>query len=126
MRIFGHGIDTVDTERFAKLFKEGGEKHLTRYFTEKELESIPSDEARFPRLATRFAAKEAIMKALQHGFGDGLGFTDIEIEIATNGAPKPVLHRKAFDIAEEIGIREWWISFSHSGDVAIASAIACG
>lgn len=126
MIILGHGIDVVDATRFVKLFAEGREKHLTRYFTKKEIDGMLAEDTHLRRLATRFAAKEAVMKALGHGFGDGLGFTDIEIEIADNGAPTPILHRKALELAEGIGIRHWWISMSHSGDIAIASAIACG
>ncbi len=123
--ILGHGIDTVDKQRFEKLFSEKREKYLLRYFTSNELEHLEKGEDWVLRLATRFAAKEAIMKALQHGYGNGLGFTDIEIKIETSGAPTPVLHRKALKIALEKGIRNWWISFSHAGNVAVASVIAC-
>jgi len=126
MNILGHGIDTVGITRFTKLFQEGREKHLTRYFTPRELNALSADDPSSHRLATRFAAKEAVMKALGHGFGDGLGFTDIEIEIAANGSPTPILHRKALALAKQIGFCQWWISISHSDDVAIASAIACG
>ena len=70
--------------------------------------------------------KEAVMKALRHGFGDGLGFTDIEILSDPDGAPTVNLHRKAAQLAEDIGVREWWISMSQSGGFAVASAIACG
>jgi len=126
MDILGHGVDTVDAARFAKLFADGRDKHLRRYFTENELSGVSSDENKYARLAARFAAKEAVMKALRHGFGDGLGFTDIEIMIEQDGAPSPVLHRKASELASELGVHQWWISISHSGGVAVASAIACG
>ena len=126
MNILGHGVDTVDADRFAKLFDNGRDKHLQRYFTKNELEAISSGESTFSRLASRFAAKEAVMKALRHGFGDGLGFTDIEIEIGEDGSPSPNLHGKASELALEMGVRQWWISISHSSGVAFASAIACG
>ncbi len=124
MSIVGHGIDNVDVERLEKLFQNGSTKHLSRYFTQKELEDIPLCADRISRLATRLAAKEAIMKSLKHGFGDGLAFTDIEIETSEDGSPKCILHGKAAELAEELGIREWWISYSYSGGVAVASAIA--
>lgn len=126
MHILGHGIDVVDAGRFGKLFEVGREKYLQRYFSEGELNAIPPMENSCDQLATRFAAKEAVMKALRHGFGDGLGFTDIEILIDPDGAPFPVLHRKAMKLATDIGVQEWWISMSQSGGVAVASAIACG
>lgn len=126
MNILGHGIDVVDVGRFGKLFEDGREKHLQRYFSEGELSAVPPMENSYDRLAARFAAKEAVMKALRHGFGDGLSFPDIEILIDPNGAPFPVLHRKAMKLATDIGVREWWISISQSGGVAVASAIACG
>ncbi len=126
MKIVGHGIDAVDTVRFDKLFQDGRDKHLVRYFTQRELKAVEGDKHATYRLAARFAAKEAVMKSLQHGFGDGLGFTDIEILINENGAPTPSLHRKAAELAANIGVQEWWISISYSGEIAIASAIASG
>ena len=126
MRILGHGIDTVEIGRFERLFQEGRDKHLSRYFTERELEAVERDEGVYDRLAARFAAKEAVMKALQHGFGDGVAFTDIEIEIGSSGAPMPVLKGKVQNVARETGVKEWWISITHSGGMAVASAIACG
>lgn len=126
MNIIGHGIDTVDAVRFEKMYQSGKAKYFSRYFTENELNSVGIDSERIPRLATRVAAKEAIMKALRHGFGDGLGFTDIEILTGENGEPIPKLHGKAALMAERLGVQAWWLSFSHSGGVAVASAIACG
>ena len=126
MKILGHGIDAVDTARFQTLFQESRDKHLNRYFTQRELKAAKEDSNAIFRLAARFAAKEAIMKSLQHGFGDGLGFTDIEIVFNENGAPTPLLHRKASELSATMGVQEWWISITYSGDIAIASAIACG
>lgn len=125
MNILGHGIDAVNTARFETLFQEGRDIHLSRYFTQRELEAADADSNAIVRLAARFAAKEAVMKSLQHGFGDGLGFTDIEIVFNDNGAPTPLLHRKASELAATLGVKEWWISITYSGDTAIASAIAC-
>ena len=126
MKILGHGIDVVDSERFSKLVAYKGGTKLDRYFTDDELTSFAAEKTEAIELATRFAAKEAVLKALKHGFGDGLGFTDIEISIDSQGAPYPILHGKAKKIADAKGVRDWSLSMSCSGGVAVASAIACG
>ncbi len=131
MNVLGHGVDTVDAVRFGRLFQDGRHKYLDRYFSENELRDLsPAVDSKEPgwelKIAARFAAKEAVMKAIEHGFGEGLGFTDIEIQEKETGAPTAVLKGKALEEANVRGIRQWWINISHSGNVAFASAIACG
>lgn len=63
------------------------------------------------------------MKALGTGFGDGIGFLDIETVTLASGAPSIVLHREAKRRAELLGINSWLVSTSHEGSMAIASVI---
>ena len=125
MNVIGHGIDAVDRQRFEKLFSGKYRNHLSRYFTENELNANEQRGDGLDGLANRLAAKEAVMKALEHGFGDGLAFTDIEIIKQQSGGSKPLLFRKAKKIARKKGIKSWFISMSITRDIAIASAIAC-
>ncbi|EML5397049.1 holo-ACP synthase [Pseudomonas aeruginosa] len=122
--IKGHGLDIVDVDEFATLFS--GEKitFLSRYFTEKELSATPNDQRRFSRLAGRFAAKEATLKALMTAWGDGVSFTDVEILNHSTGAPWVRLHRKLDALAKDKGISEFHISISHTEKLAVASSIA--
>lgn len=122
--VVGHGVDAVDIQEFSRVLELAAEKHLDRYFTSAELACVGSDSRRLERLACRFALKEAVMKSLEIGWGDGVSFTDIEIGLRDGGAPTVVLHRYLSRLASERGIRRWLVSMSHTGSVAFASAIA--
>jgi len=76
-----------------------------------------------PRLAARFAAKEAVMKALGVGLGD-FGFHDVEVVAAPSGAPSLVLRGSAAAIARSAGVSSWRVSLTHTSLVAQAVAVA--
>ena len=122
--IKGHGIDIVDVGDFSALLSGERATYLTHYFTQNELLDIPPDQRRMPRLAGRFAAKEAILKSLFTGWGDGVSFTDIEILSQENGAPEATLHRKLDALAKSKNINKLHISISHTEKFAAASCIA--
>jgi len=99
-----------------------------RLFTENEhtlLTKGKSDGARLQSLAARFAAKEAVMKALGVGLWQ-VDFVDIEIIGGRGGAPTVALHGRAAHVAAERGITHVLLSLSHDGDSAIAMAVATG
>jgi holo-[acyl-carrier protein] synthase len=75
-------------------------------------------------LAGRFAAKEAVLKALGTGFGNGVAFSDVIIRRAPGAPPQVRLSGGAAKAAKERGVVEWHLSISHAGSVAMASAIA--
>ena len=75
------------------------------------------------RLAARFAAKEAVAKALGTGIGD-IRWVDIEIRSSARRRPQLTLHGKADELAKELGLTDWDISLSHSDALAIAIAVA--
>ena len=77
--IIGHGIDLVDINEIRRWIEDPREPLTTRCFTELELEQIGDDANKVERVAGRFAAKEAVLKALGTGFGDGIAFTDVVI-----------------------------------------------
>ncbi|MDX9991254.1 MAG: holo-ACP synthase [Anaerolineales bacterium] len=113
------GIDLIEIERIAASVARHGEHFLKRVFSAAELETCAG---RTESLAARFAAKEAVAKALGSGL-DGFGFRDIEITRAENGAPGLVLYGAAAQKAEAQGLLRWSISLSHSQSHATAIAI---
>ncbi len=85
--IFGIGIDIIEIERIEKSVEKFGERFLNKIFTKGELEYSLSKKNKFQHLAARFAAKEAIAKALATGWSKGFRWKDIEIYNEKNGLP---------------------------------------
>lgn len=119
-----HGIDIVELAEFSRLLQDQSSMFLNRSFTENELKSSGDSSVRLEKLASRFATKEAVLKALRAGWGDGIAFTDVEVVTQENGAPSITLYRKLAAAANEMGITAWLISVSHTSSIAIASVIA--
>lgn len=109
---------------FARLINKQASDFLDRYFTVAESAIAGKGGDRTERLASRFAVKEAVLKALGTGWGDGIAFTDVEVDSERSGAPAVVLHRRLVTIAREQGIAHWLVSDSHKSTIAIASVIA--
>lgn len=121
--IIAHGVDLVDVSSTARLLADPSGQFLTRCFTDHEQTSAGGGADRSARLSGRFAIKEAVMKALGTGFGEGVGFLDIETITLASGAPSIALHGEARRRAELLGISSWLVSTSHEGTMAIASVI---
>jgi holo-[acyl-carrier protein] synthase len=113
------GIDLIEIERIQDAIARHGERFLSRVFTPAERQSCAD---RPESLAARFAAKEAVAKALGSGL-DGFSFRDIEITRAENGAPGLLLHGVAAQMARQQGLAHWSISLSHTREHATAIAI---
>ncbi|MEI8336828.1 MAG: holo-ACP synthase [Actinomycetes bacterium] len=122
--VVGMGADLLDVERFrAVLIRRPGLEE--RCFTESERFSIEERRDRVPGLAARFAAKEAVMKALGVGIG-AFAFRDVEVKRESSGEPLLLLHGKAARLSEARGVSEWRISLSHTSSNAMAVALALG
>jgi holo-[acyl-carrier protein] synthase len=126
MKILGHGIDLVDIAEVKKWLEHPRDPLGPRCFTPTELASAGDGPNRAERLAGRFATKEAVLKALGIGFGDGVAFTDIETVTAEQGPPQIILHGAAAAAAAKRGVATWLVSVSHEGGMAVASVIAVG
>jgi holo-[acyl-carrier protein] synthase len=126
MTLIGHGIDIVDVQEIKALLKETGQQFLRRCFTEAETQQAGDGPNRAARLAGRFAAKEAVVKALKTGWGDGIAWTDVEIGILESGAPTVTLHGRVAAIAKTRGVSTWILSTSHTDSIAMASVLALG
>jgi len=116
------GIDLVEISRFVELNPAIRERFLQRVFTPREL-SEAND--LLPSLAGRFAAKEAVAKALGCGIGP-VAWKEIEIREGQLGEPVLELHGAARQMAEQIGLISWTISISHTREQAAAVAVAIG
>jgi holo-[acyl-carrier protein] synthase len=120
------GIDTVSVPAIAESLGRFGERFVQRLFTAREAadaEAVPGDAARHERLAARFAAKEAVIKALDLPEA-GVGWRDIELIRGANGRPSLALHGRAAAVAAEAGVHQWAVSISH--DAAQACAVVVG
>lgn len=127
MRIVGHGIDIVETQRIRQMLDAHGQRFLARCFTDAEQAwQGRSERRRIERLAGRFAAKEAILKAVGTGWAAGVTWTDAEVVPEPTGRPGVRLHGRLRELAHELGIRHWTLSITHAAGQAQASAIAVG
>lgn len=123
MTVLRTGVDIIEVYRIDEAILRHGERFFKRFFTNREL--IDSN-GRTPSLAVRYAAKEAVSKALGCGIGD-VGWKDIEvIREGTFTAPYLVLHGPARQIAADLGLTEWSLSLSHTHEHAVAFVVAMG
>ena len=123
MSVAGVGIDAVNIERFKKTVEKYGKNFLTKIFTEKELEYAKDKKAYAMHMSGKFAAKEAIKKALPDGAKIGLNWALIEILNGTDGKPYACLHGIAKQLMAENGISNVLISISHTKELAVSNAI---
>lgn len=118
------GIDIVDVPRFRALLARRPSV-VERLFTPAERAYAETRADPTERLAVRFAAKEAVMKALGAGFGD-VAFRDMEVVRAPGGRPGVRLGGRAAARARRAGVSGWHLSLSHSATTAVAVAVAVG
>jgi holo-[acyl-carrier protein] synthase len=116
------GVDLIQVQRIVALLDKYGERFARRVFSDRELSACGQ---RTDRLAARFAAKEAVSKALGTGIGR-VGWREIEIVNDAAGRPTLELSGRAAELAAELGLREWSVSLSHTQEQAIAFVIAAG
>lgn len=125
MAIKGHGIDLVDVERIEELLDRHGARFVNRCFTVREQAYCESSSpSRAERYAARFAAKEAVLKALGTGLDGGISWTDIEVVRKVSGQPAIELQGQARQVADAAGIRAWEVSLTHVAKMASASVLA--
>ena len=124
--IVGHGVDLVEIGRIARSIDEHGERFLERVFTTRERDDAGEGPKRIEKLAARFAAKEAALKAIGTGWSRGIAWTDIETASEFSGKPTLRVGGVAGDIARDLGGARWHLSLSHTATHAIASVILEG
>ncbi len=113
------GVDLIEIDRIAATLERFGSRFLERVYTAGE---IAYCRGRAPQLAARFAAKEAVMKALGTGTR-GIGWREVEVTRRRSGQPDIELHGRAIERARSIGIDRLAVSLSHSRNYAVASVV---
>jgi holo-[acyl-carrier protein] synthase len=116
---FAAGVDIIELDRVADVLARHGDRFLNRIYTADE---IAHCRGRISELAARFAAKEAVMKALGTGVR-GVGWRDIEILPNRRGKPLIFLYNRGAARAERIQLRGLEVSLTHSRDYAIAMVV---
>lgn len=114
------GVDIIEVDRIDQAILRHGQRFFDRFYTPQELIDAGG---RTPALAARFAAKEAVAKALGTGIGE-VGWKDIEVRVGSNHEPYIQLYGNAERLATQMGLEEWSISLSHTNYHAVAVAIA--
>jgi holo-[acyl-carrier protein] synthase len=119
------GVDLIEISRIERALERYGDRFLARVFTPNE---VLYCRGRVPELAARFAAKEAVSKALGVGMRvlarEGIHWQDVEVVGDQRGKPVVRLSGRAAERAEELGLTEWAISLSHTREHAIAFVVA--
>ena len=116
------GVDLIEIDRVRQSVARHGARFLARVYTPEELRCCGG---RVESLAARFAAKEAVAKALGTGiWRNGVAWTDIEVLKDAAGAPLLLLHGGAAAVASALGSATWSISLSHDRTQAVAFAVA--
>lgn len=123
--ILGIGLDVAELDRIRDSLERFGERFTARILTEAERASMPKGDAT-AYVAARFAAKEAGAKALGTGFAEGVTQTSIEVVSQPSGAPTLVLHGKAQERAQTMGVTRMHLSLTHGRDIAAATVILEG
>lgn len=126
MNVLGIGTDIVECLRIAQMIERHGELFINRVYTPQEIRYCQSRKQATQHFAGRWAAKEAILKALGTGWRRGISWRDIEVRNDPMGRPVVGLRGGARDIVEQRGIREMLVSISHCRSHATAYALALG
>jgi holo-[acyl-carrier protein] synthase len=117
------GIDLIEIARIEEVFARRGERFRNRVFTEAEIEYCERRASKIASYAARFAAKEAVMKALGTGWAEAVAWRDIEVVRGESGAPTIQLYGRALEYFRELGARRAHLSLTHSRDFAMAQVI---
>lgn len=126
MSVIGIGADIVKVSRIEKSLKKYGENFARRILHDNELLVFQQRKTPKNYLAKRFAAKEALAKALGTGIAKGISFDEIEVINNGDGKPDLILHGTALDIANKLGVKKLFISLSDEKKYAIAYVIVEG
>ena len=121
--IIGIGYDMVKVARIRSVSSRWGGKFEKRVFTPLEIEYCKSKKNQFQRLASRFAAKEAMFKALGTGWQRGVGWTEIEVANNEMGKPSITLSGKTEQLSRQLGVRNIFVSMTNTDEYGAAQVI---
>jgi len=124
--IVGIGVDLAEVDRIRDALERPatGERFRARVFTAGEQAYCERRRRKYESYAARFAAKEAVMKALGRGWSREIGWSDIEVVRERGGRPTIRLHGSAAAYATKLGVRSIALALTHTAETAMAQAIA--
>jgi holo-[acyl-carrier protein] synthase len=126
MTVIGIGVDIIEVSRIRASLDRHGERFHRRICTDAESAYCLKMRDPAPFMAARFAAKEAVSKALGTGIGAQCSWLDIEVRRKASGEPFIVLHNAGAETAKRLGITRVMITLSHTENYAAAQAVAVG
>jgi holo-[acyl-carrier protein] synthase len=126
VNLLGIGTDIIECLRIAQMIQRHGEQFIERVYTPHEIQYCQARKQSTQHFAGRWAAKEAVLKALGTGWVRGISWRDVEVRTETSGKPTIVLRGGAREAADAQGISEVLISISHCRTFATAYATAVG
>ena len=126
MRIIGIGVDIVEIARMEGVIQRQGQSLLNRCFLPGEQEYCNQQHLPARAYAARFAAKEAVAKALGTGIGAQLEWLNVEVRRKATGEPFVVLQGIGAQTAKRLGVTQLFLSLSHSEHYAVANVVASG
>ena len=124
MNVLGIGTDITECLRIAQMIERHGELFVERVYTPAEIEYCRARTMATQHFAGRWAAKEAVLKALGTGWRRGISWRDVEVTNGASGRPQALLRGGAGEMAEKMGIRCILVSISHCRSHATAYAVA--
>ena len=124
MSVLGIGTDITECLRIAQMIERHGELFVSRVYTPHEIDYCRSRRMATQHFAGRWAAKEAVLKAIGTGWRRGISWRDIEVRNPAAGRPVARLQGGTLEIAEKLGIRCVLVSISHCRSHATAYAVA--
>ena len=124
--IVGIGVDIVENARISEMLRRHGRSFEEKLFTEGELSYADERRRRTEHLAARFAAKEAVAKALGQGMTNGISWRDIEVVHDQRGKPGVKLTGAVRKLADKMGVQHLHISLSHTDSHSVAFVVAEG
>lgn len=124
--ILGTGIDIIDIARIAQSIERYGSRFLDRVYTTGEIAYCRRKRRSAESFAARFAAKEAAAKALGTGMGFGVTWREIEVAREVTGRPLLLLHGRAAEIADSLGVKHSSLSITHTDAQSMAWVILEG
>jgi len=124
VNVLGLGIDAVEISRIKEAIERYGDVFLKKILTPREIAYAGKKTALAMHIAGKFAAKEAVKKAIPDGAEIGLNWADIEILNSGDGKPYAVLHGQALKLKEKFNVSRILVSISHTRELATANALA--
>jgi holo-[acyl-carrier protein] synthase len=124
--VVGIGTDIIECLRIAQMIERHGELFITRVFTPHEIQYCQARKLSTQHFAGRWAAKEAVLKAMGTGWRRGISWRDVEVRNEPGGKPTVAFRGGARDVIENLGIGQILVSISHCRSHATAYALALG